>query len=87
MTRPDQYDGHRKQIILNARSLSALKWIGEQGAVSRDHISQYLGTHSTKDTKAPGVLTIGATDQIIKRWLDLGQVARQRFITMTPPWT
>lgn len=86
MTKSDHDYGHQKNIILNARSLSALNWIGEQEAASRDHISQYLGARSIKDTKEPGVLSAGAADQIIKNWLDLGLVTRKRFITMTPPW-
>jgi hypothetical protein len=39
-----------------------------------------------KGTKEPGVLSAGATDQIMKHWLDLGLIARKRLITMTPSW-
>jgi hypothetical protein len=86
METSDRFDGNRKDVLLTARSLKALRWIAEQEAVSRDHISQLLGTHSIKKTNEPGILSAGATDQIIKQWLLLGLVGRQRFITMTPPW-
>ncbi len=86
MVTSDRFEGHRKYSVLTARSLKVLRWIGEQEAVSREHISQLLGIHSIKGTKEPGYLSAGATDQIIKQWLLLGLVERQRLITMTPPW-
>jgi hypothetical protein len=44
METSDRFDGNRKDVLLTARSLKALRWIAEQEAVSRDHISQLLGT-------------------------------------------
>lgn len=42
---------HKGSIILDDRDLSTLIWIGEQNAVSLDHLRLLLGAHSKKPTK------------------------------------
>ncbi len=86
MTRTHRIAGHRKNIILNARSLRVLRWIGEQEAVTYDHISQLLGTLSTRATKEIGILSASATTQVLSNWLELGLIEQRKIIAMTPPW-
>jgi hypothetical protein len=81
-----QYRSHKGSIILDDRDLSTLIWVGEQSAVSLDHLRLLLGAHAKKPTKEQGMLSASATDQVIKRWRMLHLIQQQKIVASTPPW-
>jgi hypothetical protein len=81
-----QHRIHKGSIILDDRDLDTLIWIGEQHAISLDHLRLVLGARAKKPTKEPGILSASAADQVIKRWRTLQLIQQQKIVTCTPPW-
>jgi hypothetical protein len=81
-----QHHHHKGCIILDDRDLSTLIWVGEQSAVSIDHLRLLLGARSKKPTKEHGMLSTSATDQVLKRWRMLHLIEQKKILASTPPW-
>ena len=81
-----QHRNHKGSIILDDRDLDTLIRIGEQLAISLDHLRLLLGAHPKKPTKEPGILSASAADQVLKRWRTLHLIQQQKIISSTPPW-
>jgi hypothetical protein len=77
---------HKGSIILDDRDLSTLIWVGEQNAVSLDHLRLLLGACSKKSTKEQGMLSASAADQVLKRWRMLQLIQQKKILASTPPW-
>jgi hypothetical protein len=77
---------HKGSIILDDRDLDTLIWIGEQHAISLDHLRLLLGARAKKPTKEPSMLSASATDQVIRRWRTLHLIQQQKILSSTPPW-
>ncbi len=77
---------HKGSIILDDRDLSTLIWVGEQSAVSLDHLRLLLGARSKKPTKEQGILSASAADQVLKRWRMLHLIDQKKILASTPPW-
>jgi hypothetical protein len=81
-----QHRNHKGTIILDDRDLSTLIWIGEQNAVSLDHLRLLLGARSKKPTKEQGMLSASAVAQVLKRWRMLHLIEQKKILAITPPW-
>ena len=71
-------------VILTARDLALLRWIGEQYAIRFDHL-QVLATRYSPD-RPKKVLGYHAVYGLSSRWVKLGLVERKRVFTDYPMW-
>lgn len=75
---------HKGSKILDDRDLGTLIWVGEQNAVSLDHLRLLLGVRSKKPTKEQGMLSASAADQVLKRWRMLQLIQQKKILASTP---
>jgi len=81
-----QHHHHKGSIILDDRDLDTLIWVGEQHAISLDHLRLLLGARCKKPTKEQGILSASAAAQVVKRWRMLHLIQQQKIVASTPPW-
>jgi hypothetical protein len=74
-------------VKINERDLSVFRWIGEQYAVSVDHVGEILSGKSESKERIKGdVLSERAVRWILNRWKKGGWVEVRKLIVGQPTW-
>jgi len=73
------------QVRLSEIDIKLLNWIGEQYAVSEDHL-KILASNQSKAVEGGGLLSASGVRRRYARWLKAGWVAKQKFLVESPSW-